>query len=114
MARSSPLATPRLATKLITLELTRAGRVRRIHIEPFAQEELSVCVVCAHIIANGKFDDGTNATDLAISRTLLRYREGYTGMSVNGDEPSFSTTPCDTCGEELHGDRFNVTRLTEQ
>jgi len=101
--------------KDVTLTLTRRGRVTNIAIEKFMIEDYEVCTVCAHIIANGEFDDGTNARELAISGTLLRHPEGYTGMHLDADpEIGFRTTMCDTCGENLHGDRFKAVRLTEQ
>jgi hypothetical protein len=73
--------------------------------------ELSVCVVCLHLLANGEFNDGTDAAEnAAIGMILLR---GATArhLVADGEDLGFSTSSCDGCGDTDHGDRYRAIAL---
>lgn len=94
----------------------------------FVEYDLSVCTVCAHLIANGEFNDGTDAAEIAqrgmdakwgpLQRDIVSggpHSDECTDEDRNegcdcGDL-GFSTSECDTCGDTDHGDRFQATAL---
>lgn len=90
----------------------------------FEKAELSVCVVCAHLLANGEYDDGTDAAEQA-AKGMARIwgddaRHLIAGGHVedcDGSEPCgcldgwFSWSDCDGCGSEMGGERHRAVAL---
>jgi hypothetical protein len=79
----------------------------------YVETELEVCVVCAHLIANGEYDDdGTDAALIASMAMVDRWADRAADIVLGGDELGFRLRPCDACGSELAGDRFTAGILT--
>ncbi|WAL67128.1 hypothetical protein ORV05_04890 [Amycolatopsis cynarae] len=89
--------------------------------------ELSVCTVCIHLIANGEFDDGTDAAEKCAEGQAKIWGENAIHLVAGGHvedcdgsepcgctEPWFSWSSCDGCGETLGGDRFHAAALIPQ
>ena len=82
--------------------------------------ELEVCPDCLMVIANGDYSgidyylNGQEADDRckAIDDGMADW-QGYGGRLVacDSESSSFSKTPCDCCGDDLHGDRYPVNLL---
>lgn len=83
----------------------------------FEMTELSVCVVCIHLLANGEYNDGEDTA--MVTAGAMRYIWGQDLIHISpggewGDENGFCTSSCDGCGDEHHGDRFAATLLTAE
>lgn len=88
--------------------------------------KLSVCTVCIHLLANGEFNDGTDAAEVA-GNGMARiwgndaihlvpgggHRDNECDGECDGecDNLGFSWSSCDGCGESLGGDRHAATAL---
>lgn len=68
--------------------------------------ELAVCTVCIHLIANGEFDDGTDAAEECGDGQIRVWGDDARHLSFGGEELGFSWQDCDGCGSWLAGDRF--------
>jgi hypothetical protein len=77
----------------------------------FEQTELSVCVVCLHLLANGEFNDGTDAADTAGAGMERLWGDNARHLVADGEELGFSTWSCDGCGDTDHGDRYRAIAL---
>jgi hypothetical protein len=73
--------------------------------------ELSVCTVCLHLLANGEFNDGTDAAELAATGMEPLWGTTARHLVADGTELGFSTWSCDTCGDTDHGDRYRAIAL---
>lgn len=87
--------------------------------------ELQVCTMCLHLIANGDYDDGTDAAARCAQGLVQRW-DDLTAQIVPGlaapcgcspDEDcecanlGYHLSPCDGCGDDEPGDRFAVVIL---
>jgi hypothetical protein len=74
--------------------------------ERFEITDLSVCIVCVHLIANGEYDDGTDAADVCGEGQQRIWGDDAAHMALGDNDFGFSWSPCEGCGESLAGDRF--------
>lgn len=77
----------------------------------FDTYELEICTVCAHLIANGEYNDGTDAAEVSAAGIEATWGADAIHLSVTGGEPLFSTSPCDGCGNSDNGDRIKAVAL---
>lgn len=70
--------------------------------------DLEVCVVCLHLLANGEYNDGTDAADIAQSGIARLWGDDARHLVPGDNELGFSTRPCEACGNPLHGDRHEA------
>jgi hypothetical protein len=77
----------------------------------FDQAELAVCMVCLHLLANGEFNDGTDAAESAASGMARLWGDNARHLVADGTELGFSTRPCESCGDTCHGDRYRAIAL---
>jgi hypothetical protein len=77
----------------------------------FDRIELAVCVVCLHLLANGEFNDGTDAAEIAGSGMARIWGDNARHLVADGEELGFSTLPCDSCDDTHHGDRYRAIAL---
>jgi hypothetical protein len=70
--------------------------------------ELSVCTVCIHLLANGEYVDGTDAELVAMTGLSRGWGSDLRNLTADGKELGFSSSPCEGCGDTLHGDRFRA------
>jgi hypothetical protein len=75
------------------------------------QIELAVCVVCLHLLANGEFNDGTDAAETTVTGMYRIWGFNVRHLSADGAELGFSTWPCEGCGNTDHGDRYRAIAL---
>lgn len=85
--------------------------------------ELRVCLVCVHLIANGEFNDGTDAAEICGQAMARKWgnltRDIVLGTAehrddceldeageCNCEDLGFCTSRCDGCDDTTHGDRF--------
>lgn len=86
---------------------------------------IKVCQVCMHLIANGEYNDGTDAAEKC-SAGMVRiwgdctarmagagcYEDCYYAQDDDHEcesfEQGFSWSDCEGCGDEHGGDRFLV------
>lgn len=76
---------------------------------------LEACVDCVGAIANDDYssldllglDEATSAAARISEAIRWWYSNGYS-LVVTGDEPSFSSSPCDVCRSRLSGSRITV------
>lgn len=73
--------------------------------------EIAVCTVCIHLLANGEYDDGTNAADDCARGQSDLWGANARHLIANGDALGFSHFRCDGCGDRLAGDRFRAVVL---
>ena len=76
-----------------------------------AREELAVCVVCLHLLANGEYDDGTDAAERAGAGLLRRWGDLAARIVADGTDLGFRATACEGCGDPAHGDRYRAVLL---
>jgi hypothetical protein len=77
----------------------------------FDVTDLSVCTVCIHILANGEYNDSTDAADVcAAGMTRVWGNDARHLVPGNGDL-GFCQSSCDGCGNTDHGDRFEAHAL---
>lgn len=77
----------------------------------FDQVELSVCQVCLHLLANGEYNDGTNAAETAVTGMYRIWGFNVRHLVADGEDLGFSTSSCDGCGDTHHGDRYRAVAL---
>ena len=77
----------------------------------FDQIDLSVCVVCIFLLANGEYNDGTDAAEVAAAGMERIWGADARHLVPGGEELGYSTSSCDACGDWLHGDRFAASAL---
>ena len=69
---------------------------------------IEVCTVCLCLMANGEYNDGTDAADACLRGMRELWgddvRHMIAGCSDDG-EPGYSTQSCEGCGDWQHGDR---------
>jgi hypothetical protein len=82
-----------------------ADQVRFVHFE------LAVCVVCLHLLANGEFNDGTDAAEIAAAGMHRIWGDIARHLVADGTELGFATWSCEGCGNTDHGDRYRVVAL---
>lgn len=74
--------------------------------------ELAVCEVCIHLLANGEFDDGTNAAEVAgkgMERSWGPMAQHLVpGTDDEGDSLGHSRHSCQGCGSIEEGERFRA------
>lgn len=71
----------------------------------FIEYELVVCEVCTNIIANGEYNDGTDAAERAAAGMTEIWGKDARHLSLTGEADTFSTARCGGCGETDHGYR---------
>lgn len=81
----------------------------------FDMTELAVCTVCIHLLANGEFNDGTDAAEKCSEGMARIWGDDARHLVPGGggdDEDSgdlgFSWSSCDGCGDTLGGDRHQA------
>lgn len=74
----------------------------------FEITELSVCTVCIHLLANGEYDDGTNAGDRTAAGMEAIWGDDAQYLTPDGTELGFRASACEGCGNSDHGDRFRA------
>lgn len=57
----------------------------------FDETELAVCVVCIHLLANGEYDDGTDAAERAGEGMASIWGDDARHLVAGGDELGYST-----------------------
>lgn len=77
----------------------------------FEEYRLSVCEVCLHLLANGEYNDGTDAAERANDAMIEKWGEDTKHLIPGSEEFGFSTSECDTCGDDLHGNRHEAIAL---
>jgi hypothetical protein len=77
----------------------------------FERIELAVCIVCLHLLANGEFNDGTDAAENAAIGMILLWGDNARHLVADGTELGFGTWPCEGCGNTDHGDRYRAVAL---
>lgn len=88
---------------MITIDTTTDAR--------FDLAELSVCTVCIHLLANGEYDDGTDAAALCADGMANLWGDDARHLIADGEELGYSTSACEGCDDTDHGDRFAATLL---
>lgn len=72
--------------------------------------ELSICADCANIIANGV--DTADPEQREHVRLMVIRTADWRGTLVVGDQShDFAVNPCDVCGTDLAGTRFEASLL---
>lgn len=77
----------------------------------FNQTELRVCTVCICLMANGEYNDGTDAAEVATAGMKRIWGKDVRHLVPGGEDLGFHTTSCDSCGQTDHGDRYAATAL---
>lgn len=83
----------------------------------FETHELAVCTVCLHLLANGEYNDGTDAAEVASAGMVriwgddARHLVPGGGRDDDDGERGFSWCSCDGCGSPLGGDRYQAYAL---
>ena len=77
----------------------------------YDETELSICQVCLHLLANGEYNDGTDAAEIAAKGMARIWSKDARHLVLGGDELGYSTSDCGGCGDWHHGDRFAATAL---
>lgn len=74
--------------------------------------EISVCAVCINLIANGEYNDGTDAAEKCAEGQERLWGKTWLvaggGTEEDDGDKGFCTTSCDGCGDTYHGDRFRA------
>lgn len=71
--------------------------------------DLSVCLVCIHLLANGEYNDGTDAAEVCAAGMARLWGAGGVWHLVPGSEEfGYSVGSCEGCGDTMHGDRFEA------
>lgn len=73
--------------------------------------DLSVCVVCIHLLANGEYDDGTDVGEQTAEKMAQLWGDNTRHLVPGNYEQGFRVTTCDGCGSQLHGDRHEAHAL---
>ena len=75
--------------------------------------DLRVCTVCIHLLANGEFNDGTDAAEVAAAGIARIWGATARDLCPGDSEQDngFSTSACDGCGDSDHGDRFHAVAM---
>jgi len=89
----------------------------------FDTTELSVCVVCLHLLANGEYNDGEDSAEKAWEGQQKIWGDDMRHLIAGSDcddnctrhddpdeckslDQGFSWSTCDGCGSDFGGDRF--------
>ena len=71
--------------------------------------DLDVCTVCIHLIANGEYDDGTDAAEKCSAGQVAKWGDLAVHMVLGDTEDTwFSMRDCEGCGDTDGGDRFHA------
>jgi hypothetical protein len=73
--------------------------------------DLEVCVVCINLLCIGEYDDGTDAAEVA-REGMSRIWGDDAYLVPGGEDLGFSALPCDTCGDDHHGERYSAAVLS--
>jgi hypothetical protein len=73
--------------------------------------ELSVCTVCIHLLANGEYDDGTDAAEIAAAGMARVWGDDVVHLVPGSADLGHCSSSCDGCGSTLAGDRFEASAL---
>ena len=76
--------------------------------------DLSVCTVCIHLLANGEYNDGTDAAETCSAGQLATWGDDLMHMVPGDEDLGFCQSSCDGCGDSDHGDRFRAHLLIPQ
>ncbi|MGI5133206.1 hypothetical protein ACQEVB_40845 [Pseudonocardia sp. CA-107938] len=77
----------------------------------FETSELSICVVCLHLFANGEYVDGTDIAETTAAAIEDLWGDQARHICAEGTELGFCSTACETCGNADHGDRYCAVAL---
>ncbi|MCO1657436.1 hypothetical protein [Pseudonocardia humida] len=77
-----------------------------------AYDDLSICVVCQHLLANGEYNDGTTAAETAATGMLKLWGNNALLLIPDGTDLGYRTTTCESCGNTDHGDRYRAALFT--
>jgi hypothetical protein len=74
--------------------------------------EINVCVVCIHLLANGEFNDGTDAAEKCFAGQQRIWGSTHLipggGSEEDDGDRGFSWSACEGCGDTDGGDRFQA------
>lgn len=73
--------------------------------------ELSVCDVCINLIANGEYNDGTDAAKKAGAGIESKWGDQARHFVLGGEDFGHCMSDCDACGQTDHGDRYSAVAL---
>lgn len=79
--------------------------------EPF---ELAVCEVCIHLLANGEFDDGTDAAEVAGKGMERSWGPMARHLVPGSEDLGHSRHSCQGCGSIEEGERFRAFAIIPQ
>lgn len=71
-------------------------------------DDLDLCVVCTHLVANGEYVDGTDAADECSRAQVEKWGRLAVHMVLTDGEDEYSTLACDGCGDTDHGYRHKA------
>lgn len=74
-------------------------------------DDLSICLVCLHLLANGEYNDGTDAAETAAYGMHNRWGDLARHIIPEGTELGYSAHHCEGCGTTDHGDRYSAVLL---
>lgn len=78
----------------------------------YVNDDLSVCVVCLHLLANGEYNDGTTAAETAAAGMVKLWGNNALLLIPVGTDLGYRTTACESCGNTDHGDRYRAVLFT--
>lgn len=73
--------------------------------------ELEVCTMCIHLLANGEYDDGTNAVVIVADGIRRTWGANVSHLVPGSSDLGFSWSSCDGCGSTLGGNRHEASAL---
>lgn len=74
--------------------------------------EISVCVVCIHLLANGEYVDGEDTAEKCAEGQARIWGDTHLipggGTDEDDGDRGFSWSACEGCGDTDGGDRFQA------
>lgn len=71
---------------------------------------LRICEGCMMLAANGEYEGDDDLGDTRALRAYERWN-GYRITPADSADAHYGTTPCESCGDRLHGDRYPATAI---
>ena len=75
-------------------------------------DDISVCTVCLHLLANGEYGDGTDSAELCAAGQVELWGDDVRNLTLGGEELGFSWQACEGCGQGCGGDRYRAHVMT--
>lgn len=70
--------------------------------------DISVCVVCIHLMANGEYDDGEDTAEVCAAGQAKLWGAEARHFVPGDEDQGFSWSRCEGCGDPSGGDRFQA------